>query len=100
MIPTRQGKLPLSTGQAATLAIGVLAFLAADDDVLGQFLATTGIGPSDLRSRAEDPTLLAAVLDYLLRDEKLLLRFCSETGTAPEMPARARAKLPGFMPFG
>ncbi len=94
----RQAKVLLGPAEATTLAIRALAFLASDDDVLGRFLGTTGLGVDDLRTRTEDPALLGAVLDFLLGDEPLLLRFCADAEYPPELPARARAKLPGFMP--
>ena len=72
--------------------------MAADDEALGGFLGTTGMDPAELRACIEDPAVLAGVLDYLLSDEALLLRFCQEAGVRPEEPARARARLPGFMP--
>jgi hypothetical protein len=84
--------------QATTLAIRALAFLAAEDAALGRFLGTTGLDLAELRELPDDPTLLGAVLDYLLSDEPLLLRFCAENDVPPEWPARARAKLPGFLP--
>ena len=93
----RQAK-GLGPAEATTLAIRGLAFLASDEDVLGRFLGTTGLAVDELGARAEDPVLLGAVLDFLLGDEPLLLRFCTEVDCAPELPARARAKLPGFMP--
>jgi hypothetical protein len=80
------------------LAIQALGFLAAEDEVLGRFLGTTGLGIDDLRERPDDPAILGAVLDFLLSDEPLLLQFCKEVDCPPEWPARARTKLPGFMP--
>jgi hypothetical protein len=77
----RKGKdLPkqtrLSGPEAAEhLAIQALAFIAAEPERLGGFLAATGIGPADLRSAAHEPHFLAGVLDYLASDEPLLLAF-------------------------
>jgi hypothetical protein len=88
----------LKTEQAATLAIRALGFLAADDDLLGRFLGTTGMEPAELRAGADDPAVLAGVLDFLLADEPLLLQFCQTAHLRPEEPSRARALLPGFMP--
>ena len=101
MIPTRQAKRPLRTLSAegaTTLAIQALGFVAGEDEVLGRFLATTGLGQDELRARPDDPVILGAVLDFVLADEPLLLRFCAAVDCPPEWPARARAKLPGFMP--
>ena len=83
----------LSADQAATLALRGLAWLAADSDRLGRFLALTGIGPANLREKADDPATLAAVLDHLLGHEADLLAFCADAGVAPSLPARARESL-------
>jgi hypothetical protein len=98
LILRRQAKLPHNPAEATTLAINALAFIAADDDLLGRFLATTGLGPAELRAGAENAAVLAGVMDFLLADEASLLRFCSESGVPPEAPARARMFLPGTMP--
>ena len=38
------------------LAVQALAFLAADPERLGRFLAVTGIGPDAIRRAAADPS--------------------------------------------
>ena len=86
----------MNLSAAHTLAIQALAYLAGDDEALGSFLAESGLGPDDLRERADDPQLLAGVLDYLLANEKLLLEFCVANRTNPELPRRARSLLPGY----
>lgn len=72
-----------------------LIWLAGEPDAMGAFLAASGLAPSDLRARVEDPEFLGFVLDFLLGDEGMLLAFCAEAGVAPVDPARARAALPG-----
>ena len=86
----------MTPAAAEALAVQALAHVASDEDMLGRFLALTGIGPEDLRERAAAPELLAAVLDFLLADEPLLLRFCEAADVKPALPLRARAELPGF----
>lgn len=83
---------------AEALALRALAFLADDPERLGRFLALSGIGPGELRSRAADPALLGGVLDHLLADERLLIAFIEASGLKPEEPARARRHLPGAAP--
>ena len=80
---------------AEALALRALAFLAEDPERLGRFLALSGIGPGELRSRAADPALLGGVLDHLLSDERLLVAFAAANGLKPEEAARARWHLPG-----
>ena len=70
--------------EAENIAISGLAFLGQDMQRLGNFLATTGVNPADLRALAGTPGFLVSVLDYLLQDESLLLVFTSENGVDPE----------------
>lgn len=80
---------------AEALALRALAFLAEDPERLGRFLALSGLGPGELRTRTTDPALLGGVLDHLLSDERLLLAFAQAHGLKPEEAARARRHLPG-----
>src|SRR5208283_1386669 len=80
------------------LAGEALAFLAADETRLEQFLAVTGLGPHNLRRAAADPGFLASVLDYLSADERLLVGFAAETGRRPEDVMRAVEALCGPPP--
>ena len=84
--------------EAERIAIKALAFLAADAERLGRFLGTTGLGPQELREKAEDQELLAGVLDYVLADEAMVIEFCRALGVPPENIGQARAQLPGYSP--
>jgi hypothetical protein len=86
---------PQSREAAETLAIQALAFIAEEPDRLGAFLATTGIGPEDIRTAAREPGFLAGVLDHMLGDESLLLAFADRAGLDPASIARARRALGG-----
>jgi hypothetical protein len=88
-------KRSTTKGDESVIALQALTFIASETERLERFLALTGLGPDDVRARAEEPDFLAGVLDHLLADESLLLAFCAEAGLAPEVPARARAKLEG-----
>ncbi|PZQ51437.1 MAG: DUF3572 domain-containing protein [Rhodovulum sulfidophilum] len=81
--------------RAIEIAEQGLIWLAGEPDAMGAFLAASGLAPSDLRARVEEPEFLGFVLDFLLGDEATLLAFCGATGVAPAEPARARAMLPG-----
>ncbi len=78
-----------------TLAVGALAFIAADPDRLSRFLGLTGLGPHNLRTSAADPAFLSSVLDYLAGDEELLVAFAADAGVKPEAVARAHQALSG-----
>jgi Protein of unknown function (DUF3572) len=83
---------------AESIALAGLAFLAEDGARLGRFLALTGIGPEDLRSRADAPQTLAAVLEHILGDESLLLVFAAHKAIRADQVAPAHALLSGSLP--
>jgi hypothetical protein len=80
---------------AETLALKALAYLATMPDDIGRFLSVSGIEPSELRARAEEPEFLAAVMDYLMSDDKLLTEFCAGEEIDPRDIQLARQALPG-----
>jgi hypothetical protein len=85
-----------STQQAAEgLAIQALTFIA-DGERLGRFLATTGIGPAQIRAAAQQPGFLVGVLEYLAGDERLLQEFAAAAGFDPADVAKALAALGGY----
>jgi hypothetical protein len=81
--------------RAESLAIAALAFIAAQPDRLGRFLAATGIGPADIRIAAREPLFLAGVIGHIAADEKLLLAFAAENDVEPAEIDRARRILAG-----
>lgn len=80
---------------AETIALQALAFIAADEAVLSEFLSVTGLGPAAVRNAASAPEFLAGVIDFLLADEARVLAFCAATDIPAEWPQRARMLLPG-----
>jgi hypothetical protein len=87
---------PSLTQEAAEgLAIQALTFIAGDGERLGRFLATTGIGPAQIRAAAQEPGFLIGVLDYLAGDERLLSAFAADTGVNPADIGKAIAALGG-----
>jgi len=80
---------------AHALAIQALSFLASEPEHLGRFLATSGIGPDDIRTAARDPQFLNGVLDHMAGDEALLIAFAQHEGIDPTEVERARAALGG-----
>jgi Protein of unknown function (DUF3572) len=85
----------LTEEAAEGLAIQALTFIAGDGERLGRFLATTGIGPAQIRAAAQEPGFLVGVLDYLAGDERLLSAFAAETGNDPAHVGKALAALGG-----
>jgi hypothetical protein len=80
---------------AETLALRALAWIAADDDLLGRFLGASGAAPGDLVAGAADPGFLAAVLEFVLTDDSLVMGFCDAAGYPYSAPLEARSALPG-----
>lgn len=89
---------PLTSGDAETIALRALAFLAADPSRLEPFLAATGLGPATLRAAAQEPGFLAGVLDHVAGNDSLLLEFAANLSLNPEIVAQARAALSGPPP--
>lgn len=84
----------LTPGDAETIALQIVAWIVADDEMRDRFLAVTGCGGDDLRARLGQPGFLGCVLDFLLADEGSVLAFAEHFGLPPEMPIMARHKLP------
>ncbi|HMA50216.1 MAG TPA: DUF3572 domain-containing protein [Magnetospirillaceae bacterium] len=84
----------LSAEDAQTIALKAIAFIATDDELLSRFVALTGCGMDDIRSRIGDPGFLGGVLDFVLADEPTLLAFVAREEMVPETPMAARHKLP------
>jgi hypothetical protein len=80
---------------AEALAIQALSFIASDGERLGRFLATTGIGPAEIRAASAQPEFLSGVLEYLASDERLLSAFAAESNIGPETVDKARHLLGG-----
>lgn len=80
---------------AQETAISVLGWLAGEPELLGRFLALSGLEAHDLRSAAQDPGFFPGVLAFLMNHEPTLLAFCAATNTRPESIARAFRELGG-----
>lgn len=77
------------------MALRMLAHLAGDDEALDRFVALTGIGLAELKTRADQVDVLIAVLEYYLNHEPSLLAMAQDTGIDPAMPALAYQTLSG-----
>ena len=83
------GHNTITAEAAESLAVQALAFLAAEPERLGRFLAFTGVGPQGLRAAAREPQFLAGVLEYLAGDDRLLIEFAAHAAVDPADVARA-----------
>ena len=78
---------------AEIVAIQALNFIAGQPELLGLFLAETGIGPETLRKSAANPRFLASVLDFVLRDDTTVEAFAKASELHPTNIAAARQVL-------
>lgn len=78
---------------AEIVAIQALNFIAGQPELLGLFLAETGIGPDTLRKSAANPRFLASVLDFVLRDDETVKAFAKASELHPTNIAAARQVL-------
>lgn len=74
---------------AEETATAILGWLAAEPDMLGRFLALSGVQPGQLRGAIEDPGFLGGMIDFVMGHEPTLLAFCEATNTKPEVVAAA-----------
>lgn len=77
------------------IARQALTFIAEDEDRIARFLALSGVGPTEIRTRLQDPAFLGGVLDFLLGHEPDVLAFAEWAGIDPQLPLAARYALPG-----
>jgi hypothetical protein len=84
----------LDRRRAEAVAAEALAFIAEDEQRLGRFMALSGLGPDEVRSRLREPAFLGGVLDFLLGDEAMVVAFAERLALPPELPAAARRLLP------
>ncbi|SOC93310.1 Protein of unknown function [Rhizobium sp. AN5] len=77
------GKDPQETAAA------ILGWLANEPEMLGRFLALSGLQANMLRHAANDPGFLAGLTDFLMSHEPDLMAFCAATDTSPETVAAA-----------
>jgi len=75
------------------LAIAALAATLGSERRAQRFLALTGIGTEELRTRLGEPALLAAVLRFLEAHEPDLLSVAQELGVDPSELVEARRLL-------
>nr|WP_076071998.1 DUF3572 domain-containing protein [Sphingomonas montana] len=78
---------------AAALALNALVWTLGEPSRADRLLALTGLDPTDLRTRANDPAVLGAVLGFLESHEPDLIACAEDLGVAPDRLVRANALL-------
>lgn len=80
---------------AEVMALQVLAWIVAEEDLCTVFLGASGASVDDLRSRAADVDFQVAVLEFLLMKDEWVTGFCDAHGVDYQSPYEAQQSLPG-----
>jgi hypothetical protein len=83
----------LSQQAAEDIAVKALTFLSQDPDLLGRFLALSGMDPATLRDVINEPSFQAAMLDFLMSNDDTVLAFATNHGLTPDDVLKAKMKL-------
>jgi Protein of unknown function (DUF3572) len=83
----------ITRDEAETIALAALSYITGHEEVLGRFLAMSGLEPGTIRHAAASPGFLAAILDYVASDEPLLIALAKELDTGPERIMEAHRTL-------
>ncbi len=81
--------------QAEALAIKALGFLAADEELLGDFMGQAGLSPDSLRDAAKSLNFLNFVMDFVCSNDTVILNFAKSEKIRPEAVMAARLTLEG-----
>lgn len=76
-------------------AMGMLAWLAAQDDLFPVFLGATGVSEGDVRARAGEVEFLASVVDFVMMDDAWVIACAADQGWPPQEIMAIRMALPG-----
>lgn len=81
------------TNDPETLALAALGWALEEPARAQRLLALTGLSPTDLSGRLDDPSLLAAILLFLEAHEPDLLACAGSLEVAPTALIEARRRL-------
>src|SRR5688572_21247610 len=81
--------------QAEELAIKVLGWLTQDPDMMGRFLALSGIEAGSIRQAAREPGFFAGLTGFLMNHEPTLMTFCEQNAVKAEFVAACHRTLSG-----
>ena len=85
----------MNAAAAQVLGLEALTWVLAQEELIGNFLSTTGAYPQDLAGLASQPLFLGAVLDFLMEDDQRIIAFCTAHNHPLTIVQIARAALPG-----
>lgn len=90
-----KGPIGMKQEVAETQALNILAWLAGQDELFGQFLGASGAAAEDVARQARDPAFLGATLDFILMDDQFVLDCARDLGIDPHSISTIRQALPG-----
>ncbi|MBL0371268.1 DUF3572 domain-containing protein [Rhizobium sp. KVB221] len=82
-------------GEADALAIVILTWLGSQPDLMGRFLALTGIDVSALRQAAQEPGFGGGLTGFLMNHEPTLMSFCADNDVTVEFVQSCHRLLTG-----
>ena len=85
----------MSPEAAEIIALRVLGWVVADEELCPMFLGSTGSNQDEIRERAGEAEFQASVLSFLTMDDAWVVRCCDELGLAYTDPLTAKQMLPG-----
>ena len=85
----------IGADDAEAMAIQILSWLIGQPELMGRFLAMTGIEASSIRQAAAEPGFLAGVIGFIMAHEPTLMAFCEESGVKAERVAACHHRLAG-----
>ena len=79
-MPERTKTRTPTADEADTLAVTILAWLAGQPELMGRFLALSGLEADQLRRVAREPGFSAGLTGFLMNHEPTLMAFCGNNG--------------------
>lgn len=92
--------MTISVERARDLAVDALLHLANDPEQMNQFMAGTGLQPSDLRSLSDRPDIAMFLLDFVAEDDDRICSFAKAVNMRPQDVMAARTVLSGPGSYG
>jgi hypothetical protein len=94
-MPERSKTPTPSPDDADALSVTILTWLSNQPDLMGRFLALSGIDVADLRHVAREPGFAAAMTGFLMNHEPTLMAFCQDNDIAVEFVQSCHRHLAG-----
>lgn len=87
--------MPYTQESAEVFGLRVLAWLAANEELLPVFQGSSGASEEDIRRGVADGAFLGAVLDFVMMDDAWVVQCCDSLAVNYDSLMQARQALPG-----